>query len=33
MDTPVLDYAEEKQMPKFLSIFSGSKEMALRTSA
>jgi hypothetical protein len=28
-----VDYAEEKQMPKFLSIFSGSKEMALRTSA
>ena len=28
-----MDYAEEKQMPKFLSIFSGSKEMASRTSA
>ena len=28
-----LDYAEEKQRPKFLRIFSGSKEMALRTSA
>ena len=27
------DYAEKKQMPKFLSIFSGSKEMAAATSA
>ena len=28
-----LDYAEEKQMPKFVSIFPASKEMASRTSA
>ncbi len=28
-----LDYAEEEQMPKFLSIFQASKEMATRTSA
>jgi transposase len=28
-----MDYAEEKQMPKFLSMFSGSKEMAPGTSA
>ena len=28
-----LDYAEEKQMPKFLSIFPPHKEMASRTSA
>ena len=27
------DYAEEKQMPRFLSIFSRSKEMAPGTSA
>ena len=28
-----VDYAEEKQMPKFLSIFPPHKEMAPRTSA
>jgi hypothetical protein len=28
-----VDYAEEKQMPKFLSIFHPHKEMAKRTSA
>jgi transposase InsO family protein len=28
-----VDYAEEKQMPKFVSIFPASKEMASRTSA